>query len=207
MGYINNDAITVSAVLTKYGRLKLSQGQGLGITKYAFFDDEVDYNLYNTANDNGSEFFDESIVKLPLLEPVPDHNVQLRYPLKTLDETVFSMPTILVTSPTITVLNSQHRPVLAPQTLGWTGNTETYRFEISDTNIINAVGIDQVAAEDTSGTTGGYQTRNTTAIHASGLEIAGVHDTQTQKTAFIKIYGLSSDAYTDVTVIVNKQTS
>ena len=205
MGYINNDAVTVSAVLTKYGRLKLSRGQGLGITKYAFFDDEIDYNNYNTGNDNGSEYFDEAIVNLPLLEPVPDHNVQLRYPLKTLDDSVTSMPTILLTSPTITVINSQHRPLLAPQTLGWTGAAETYRFEISDTNIINAVGIDVVATEDTSGTTGGYQTRNTTAIHASGLEIQGVHDETTQKTAFIKIYGLSSDAYTDCTVIVSKQ--
>ena len=33
MGYLNNDSINVSAVLTKYGRLKLSRGQGLGITK------------------------------------------------------------------------------------------------------------------------------------------------------------------------------
>jgi hypothetical protein len=207
MGYINNDAITVSAVLTKYGRLKLSRGQGLGISKYAFYDDEVDYNLYNTANDNGSEYFDEAITNLPLLEPVPDHNVQLRFPLKTLDDTVFSLPTILVTSPTITVINAQHRPVLAPQTLGWSGNTESYRFEISDTNIINAVGIDTVATEDISGTTGGFQTQNATAIHASGLEISGVHDTTTSKTAFIKIYGLSSDAYTDVTVIVSKATN
>ena len=54
MGILNNSSITVDAILTKYGRKKLAQGQALGISKYTFYDDGVDYGLYNTGNNNGS---------------------------------------------------------------------------------------------------------------------------------------------------------
>ena len=46
MGYLNNDTITVDAILTKHGRRLLAHGMGLGITKAAFSDEGIDYTTY-----------------------------------------------------------------------------------------------------------------------------------------------------------------
>jgi len=48
MGYLNNQIITVDAILTKKGRELLAKGDGsFNITQFALSDDEVDYTLYN----------------------------------------------------------------------------------------------------------------------------------------------------------------
>ena len=53
MAYINNETITVDAVLTKKGRELLAARGGLNITSFALADDEIDYSLYqpNTHRD------------------------------------------------------------------------------------------------------------------------------------------------------------
>ena len=49
MAYLKNEngEIIVDAILTKYGRDKLSQRGQLAITKFSLSDDEIDYALYN----------------------------------------------------------------------------------------------------------------------------------------------------------------
>ena len=44
MAYINNETITVDAVLTKKGRELLAANGGLNISTYALADDEIDFH-------------------------------------------------------------------------------------------------------------------------------------------------------------------
>ena len=77
MGYIKNDTneIVVDAVLTKSGLQKIALDQPLNITRFALYDDEIDYALYNIDNPNGSDYFDTAISNLPLLEArIHDNN-------------------------------------------------------------------------------------------------------------------------------------
>ena len=50
MGYLNNNQITVDAILTRRGRELLARGRNeFQITHFALADDEIDYSLWNTS--------------------------------------------------------------------------------------------------------------------------------------------------------------
>jgi hypothetical protein len=85
MAYLSNqnNEIIIDAVLTKYGREKLSQQGSLGITKFALSDDEVDYGLYNTDHPMGTDYYDIAIASLPTLEALPGDNLSMKYKLIT----------------------------------------------------------------------------------------------------------------------------
>ncbi len=85
MAYLKNEngEIIVDAVLTKYGRNKLSQQGNLGVTKFSLSDDEIDYALYNTSNPDGQQYYDVAIRELPVLEALPGDTVALKYHLFT----------------------------------------------------------------------------------------------------------------------------
>ena len=68
MGYLDNSTITVDAVLTKQGRLKISKGQPLNISYFTLSDTGVDYTTWNPDHASGSAFYGESIENLPNLE-------------------------------------------------------------------------------------------------------------------------------------------
>ena len=62
MGYLNNQVITVDAILTKKGRELLAKNDGsFRITQFAVADDEIDYTLYNPSHPSGSTFYGEAI--------------------------------------------------------------------------------------------------------------------------------------------------
>ena len=110
MGYLNNDSITVDAILTKHGRYKLSLGGGLDIQHFALADDGMDYSLWNINHPSGSDSYGTAITSLPMLEAVPDDNVFLRSKLwGTGERNVqnFSFITVENTSPTITKVPGQ----------------------------------------------------------------------------------------------------
>ncbi|KKK71815.1 hypothetical protein LCGC14_2910140 [marine sediment metagenome] len=67
MGYLNNDTLTVDAILTKKGRELLAKSEGFNITQFAVADDEVDYALYTTAHPLGTDFFGSIIENLPII--------------------------------------------------------------------------------------------------------------------------------------------
>jgi hypothetical protein len=49
MGYLNNQVITVDAILTNKGRELLAKNDGsFRITQFALADDEIDYTLYKS---------------------------------------------------------------------------------------------------------------------------------------------------------------
>lgn len=70
MGFLSNSGdICVDAVITDAGRKRLAQGDGsFKIVKFALFDDEVDYSLYNKSHASGSAYFDLQVLQTPIFE-------------------------------------------------------------------------------------------------------------------------------------------
>ena len=87
MGFLDNTCITVDAVLTKKGREKLASGiENFEITHYAFADDEIDYELWDTSHPNGSTYYGAVLDNMPLLEAFVDETQVMRYKLFTSDK-------------------------------------------------------------------------------------------------------------------------
>jgi hypothetical protein len=65
----NSGSINLDAVLTDTGRARMARGDGsFKIVKYAFFDDEIDYELYNKDHQSGSAYYDLNVLQSPILE-------------------------------------------------------------------------------------------------------------------------------------------
>ncbi len=94
MAYINNETITVDAVLTKKGRELLAAKGGLNITSYALADDEIDYSLYQPNHPQGSAYYDLAIRNTPVFEAFTDETQVLKYKLVTLPSGQTSIPII-----------------------------------------------------------------------------------------------------------------
>ena len=101
MGFIEKDTLAVDAVLTNKGRDYLrkavfgeNQNGEHVITKFALADDEIDYNLWDTAHPNGSNYYGAVIENMPILEAFTDQNQVMKYKLVTLEKTTTAMPTI-----------------------------------------------------------------------------------------------------------------
>jgi hypothetical protein len=95
MGYLNNQIVTVDAILTKKGRELLAKGNGtFNITQFALGDDEIDYTMYNPSHPSGSAYYGEAIENMPLLEAFPDETQTLKYKLATLPRGTAKMPII-----------------------------------------------------------------------------------------------------------------
>ena len=101
MAYLDNTTITVDAILTKKGREKLAAGQPLNISQFALGDDEIDYTLYDAGHPKGSAFYDNSILKTPILEASPDETQALKYKLVTLPKGTEKLPVVSINVSTI----------------------------------------------------------------------------------------------------------
>ena len=103
MAYIDNQTITVDAILTKKGRELLAQNGNLNITSFALADDEIDYTLYQPNHPNGSAFYDIAIRNTPVFEPVSDETQTMKYKLVSLNQGVTSIPVISIAQDKISV--------------------------------------------------------------------------------------------------------
>lgn len=103
MAYLNNEIITVDAVLTKKGRELLATNGGLNITAFALADDEVDYTLYQPNHPSGSQYYDIAIKNTPVFEPFTDETQLMKYKLVTLVAGVNYIPVITLGQDNISV--------------------------------------------------------------------------------------------------------
>jgi hypothetical protein len=95
MGYLNNQVITVDAILTNKGRELLAKNDGsFRITQFALADDEIDYTLYNPTHPSGSSFYGEAIQNMPLLEAFPIETQIMKYKLATLPRGTAKLPVL-----------------------------------------------------------------------------------------------------------------
>jgi hypothetical protein len=150
MGYIDNQTITVDAILTGKGRELLAQNGNLNITSFALADDEIDYTLYQPNHPNGSAFYDIAIRNTPVFEPVSDETQVMKYKLVTLNQGVASVPVISIAQDKISISRDfTGNIVVSPSTnpaynltLGYTailGNKNVGVLVVQQSNSINSV--------------------------------------------------------------------
>ena len=154
MGYLNNQIVTVDAILTKKGRELLAKNDGsFQITQFAVADDEIDYTLYNPNHPSGSVFYGEAIENMPLLEAFPDDTQIMKYKLATLPRGTAKLPVLDLGYAAIT-LKQGASLAITPQTLNYLGaaqanETSGYSCTIADVRILNSftgIGIDTPAS-------------------------------------------------------------
>lgn len=149
MAYLDNNSITVNAVLTKKGREILAKTGGLNITSFALADDEIDYSQYNPNHPLGSAYYDIAIRNTPIMEPITDETQVMKYKLLTLNEGVSSVPTITVAQSVINVERDYSGEIIiSPSTnpsynvqLGYTAiiaNKNVGTLVVTETNEINS---------------------------------------------------------------------
>jgi len=150
MAYIDNQTITVDAILTKKGRELLAQAGNLNITSFALADDEIDYTLYQPNHPNGSAFYDLALRNTPVFEPVSDETQVMKYKLVSLNQGVSSIPVISIAQDKISVPRDYTGDIIiSPSTnptynltLGYTailGNKNVGALVVEQSNSINSV--------------------------------------------------------------------
>jgi hypothetical protein len=218
MGYLNNTAVTVDAILTKKGRELLARGDGsFRITQFALSDDEIDYTLYNPLQPSGSAFYGEAIENMPLLEAFPDETQIMKYKLVTLPRGTARMPVLDIGYSAITIKQGASLAI-TPQTLNYLSQTSLnessgYTFTISDVrlfNNFNGVGINDpavLAANQT--TTIGTNVSKTvigTTLNLSATTINTLFGSNTSLSATLQVVGRDSGARISIPVTVTKTT-
>ena len=218
MGYLNNQVITVDAILTKKGRETLAKNDGsFRITQFALADDEIDYTLYNPTHPSGSAFYGEAIDSMPLLEAFPDESQIMKYKLATLPRGTAKLPVLDLGFSAIT-LKQGTSLAITPQTLSYLGNAQTfetsgYSATVSDVRLFNTftgVGINTDAANASNinaTTTIGTNVSKTvigTQINLRATTVNTLFGANTQISTTITVVGLDSGARLTIPVTITK---
>jgi hypothetical protein len=216
MGYLNNQIVTVDAILTKKGRELLAKNDGsFRITQFALADDEIDYTLYNPFNPSGSAYYGQAIENMPLLEAFPDETQIMKYLLTTLPRGTSKMP-ILNIGYTNIVLKQGASLSITPQTLNYLGGGNTfessgYNFTIGDVrtmSVFNGVGIntDQATALNSTTTLGTNVSKTVigTTLNMTGTTINTLFGTATTLQTVLIVQGRDSGARVTVPITITK---
>lgn len=132
MAYLDNNVLTVNAILTKKGREILAKTGGLNITAFALSDDEIDYTQFNPNHPMGSAYYDIAIRNTPIMEPLTDESQVMKYKLVTLNDGVTAVPTISISPSVISVPRTYTSAIdIIPST------TPTYNVTLGYTAILS----------------------------------------------------------------------
>lgn len=206
MGYLNKSTITVDAILTKKGRELLAQGTDqFKVTKFAVADDEVDYGLYDVAHPLGTEYYGNSIERMPIVEASPDETQNLRYKLVSYDRGRSTIPQItnLPSSITKTYTAQLISETLKPVTIGFDGPTFGYTAILYDRNVISlAVSVPVPGQNATPSFLGNLASTTAVVLVGNEFTITPV-DVSSTRTTQIRFVGNQSGATATVSITVN----
>jgi hypothetical protein len=220
MGYLNNQTVTIDAILTTKGRELLAKNDGsFRITQFALADDEIDYTLYNPTHPSGSSFYGEAIQNMPLLEAFPQETQIMKYKLVTLPRGTAKLPVLNLGYSAIT-LKQGSSLAITPQTLNYLGNNQTYETSgysatISDVRLMSTftgIGINSEAAlasNSVSTTTLGTNVSTTvigSQINLRATTVNTLFGSNTQLVATLTVVGLDSGARLTIPVTITKTT-
>ena len=216
MGYLNNQIVTVDAILTTKGRELLARNDGsFRITQFSLSDDEIDYTLFNPNNPSGSAYYGQAIENMPLLEAFADETQIMKYKLTTLPRGTAKMPIINIGYTNI-VLKQGASLSITPQTLNYLGGSSTfessgYNFTIGDVRTMstfNGVGVNtNTATSLNSTTTLGTNVSKTvigTTLNMTGTTINTLFGSQTQLQTILIVEGRDSGARVTIPITVTK---
>ena len=220
MGYLNNQVVTVDAILTKKGRELLAKNDGsFRITQFSLADDEIDYTLYNPTHPSGSAYYGEAIDNMPLLEAFPDESQIMKYKLATLPRGTAKLPVLDLGYSAIT-LKQGASLAITPQTLSYLGNAQTfetsgYSATVSDVRLFNTftgVGINTDAANNanvSATTTVGTNVSKTvigTQINLRATTVNTLFGSNSTISTTITVVGLDSGARLTIPVTITQTT-
>ena len=216
MGYLNNQVVTVDAILTNKGRELLAKNDGsFRITQFALADDEIDYTLYNPNHPSGSSFYGEAIQNMPLLEAFPTETQIMKYKLDTLPRGTAKLPVLDLGYSAITLKQGASLSI-TPQTLNYLGNAQTietsgYSATIADIRLMstfNGIGINTTAATTANATTTLGTNVSTTVIGSQfnlrATTVNTLFGTNTSLTTTITFVGLDSGARLTIPVTIDR---
>lgn len=149
MGYLNNNTITVDAILTKKGRELLARGKDeFKITQFAIADDEIDYDLWNPAHPLGSDYYGIVIENMPLVEAFSDESNIMRYKLVTLPKKTARIPVIQVPQSSVTLTAPGQLFTIVPTTINYTAGNATlgYTAILSNSDVATLQVVQPVSA-------------------------------------------------------------
>jgi hypothetical protein len=217
MGYLNNQVVTVDAILTTKGRELLAKNDGsFRITQFALADDEIDYTLYNPTHPSGSAFYGEAIQNMPLLEAFPIETQTMKYKLATLPRGTAKLPVLDLGYSAIT-LQQGASLAITPQTLNYLGNNQTYETSgyactVSDIRLLNTftgLGINTeaaLAANASTTTTLGTNVSKTiigTQFNLRATTVNTLFGTNPQINGTLTFIGLDSGARLTIPLTIN----
>lgn len=210
MGYLNQQVVTVDAILTKKGREALARGT-FNPTQFALADDEIDYTLFNPNHPSGSAFYGEAIERMPLLEAFPDETQIMKYKLLTLPRGTARLPILDLGFSSIT-LKQGSSLAITPQTLNYLGSDTSepggYSATISDVRVLSSfegVGIQEASTPEL--TTVGTNVSRTvvgTTINLKATTLNTLFTTKTQLQTTLTVVGRDSGARITIPVTITK---
>ena len=216
MGYLNNNTITVDAILTKRGRELLARNDGsFKITQFALSDDEIDYTLFNENHPNGSQYAGEAIENMALIEALPDENNMMLHKLITLPRGTSKLPIVSANISKVQLtIGATMR--LEPTTLNFDGANNTvepmgYFATIADRRLLNAfTGIGQAGMQGSRTTRPYTSTAISETVLGNSFSLTAINSTSlfgtnTKLLTTITIEGRSSGARTTIPVEISKE--
>lgn len=219
MGYLNNNTVTVDAILTKKGRELLARNDGsFRITQFSLADDEIDYTLYNSNHPSGSAFYGEAIENMPILEAFPDETQTMKYKLLTLPRGTAKLPVLELGYTTITLKQGASLSI-TPQTLNYLGTDSTfeasgYTATIGDSRVssnFEGVGVNTPSATELNATTtvGTNVSRTVigTTINLTATTVNTLFGTSNTLNTILTVTGRDSGARLTVPLNITKITS
>ena len=218
MGYLNNNVVTVDAILTTKGRELLAQNNGnFQITQFALADDEIDYTLYNPTHPSGSAYYGEAIENMPLLEAFPDEKQMMKYKLVTLPRGTAKLPVLDLGYASINMKQGAQLAI-TPQTLNYLGAQQTfessgYSATVGDVRLFSQFqgqGINTTAAATANANatqtigTNISATVTGTQINLTATTVNTLFGSQTQLRTTLTVVGLDSGARLTIPVTITQ---
>ena len=220
MAILNNNTVTIDAVLTAKGRELMARNDGsFRITQFSLADDEVDYTLYNPQQPSGSAFYGQAIEAMPVMEAFPDDTQIMIYKLVTLPRGTAKLPVISIGYNSIQ-LKQGSTLTITPQTLNYLGATSTfeangYAVTIGDVRYLSTFSSTGVAGAEVTPTgvtqTLGSQVSQTligTSFTLTGTTINTLFGSSaTQISTTVTVLGRDSGARITVPLVITKTNS
>jgi hypothetical protein len=217
MGYLNNNQITVDAILTRRGRELLARGRNeFQITHFALGDDEVDYSLWNTDHPLGTAYYGITIENMPLTEAVVDETQMMKYKLVTLPKRTVRIPIISVGQTAVTLTNGEEITI-SPRTINFEGGNTTFGYTatLSDSDVASFVGVTPTPAQNNNQDTASSTPRAISEMEASqAVSVTGLSftlkakgSTLNQRKATLSITGNETGGRVSISITVNRITA
>jgi hypothetical protein len=196
MSFIDNQVISVDAILTKKGRELLARDGNLNITSFALADDEIDYSLYQPNHPNGSAFYDSAIRNTPVFEPVSDETQVMKYKLVTLNPGVTSIPVISIAQDKILVTRDYTGDIIiSPST------NPAYNLAYGYTAILSNKNVGVLVVEESNSVN---SVSSTIPTFAGDINTASAQVEIGKKFRFIPNSSLGKTTSTTLTIIGNE---